>query len=65
MPRAGNWTLGRAADDDRVREREHAESQRLVTEARRARVRATRVAERVERMSELYRERLDGRRDQT
>ena len=46
--------------DEGDRERERAESRKLLALARSTNLRARRVADRVERMSTLYRERLEG-----
>ena len=51
------------AVDERQRERERAESMRLLARAEAVKVRAELVAARVRRMNALYRERLVGNRE--
>lgn len=61
--RAASPTIRLSAVDEEQRVRERAESARTLAFARSAGIRASRVAAKVQRMTDLYRERLDGSRE--
>ncbi len=62
MGHVGSLAL-RAVDDEKLRRRERAESARTLAVARSVNQHAEDVARKVRRMTDLYRERLDGVRD--